>query len=98
MPDQVYTITENSLAIGLARAEASLVLNYYQSKSDVNETIRLVRETGSQAVAVKGELAIASTPHQLVATAYETFGRLDAIVNNAGIHRYQYLIANPKQP
>lgn len=79
------------LAIGLARAGARLVLNYYQSKSDVNESIRLVREAGSQAVAVKGDIAIASTSHQLVATAYETFGRLDAVVNNAGIHRYKYL-------
>jgi NAD(P)-dependent dehydrogenase (short-subunit alcohol dehydrogenase family) len=79
------------LAIGLARADARLVLNYYQSKADVNETIRLVREAGSQAVAVKGDIAISSTSHQLVTTAYETFGRLDAIVNNAGIHRYKYL-------
>jgi glucose 1-dehydrogenase len=79
------------LAIGLARADARLVLNYYQSKTDVNETIRLVREAGSQAVAVKGDIAISSTSHQLVTTAYETFGRLDAIVNNAGIHRYKYL-------
>jgi NAD(P)-dependent dehydrogenase (short-subunit alcohol dehydrogenase family) len=79
------------LAIGLARAEARLVLNYYQSKADVNETIRLVREAGSQAVAVKGDIAISSTSHQLVTTAYETFGRLDAVVNNAGIHRYKYL-------
>jgi NAD(P)-dependent dehydrogenase (short-subunit alcohol dehydrogenase family) len=67
------------------------VLNYYQSKADVNETIRLVREAGSQAVAVKGDIAISSTSHQLVTTAYETFGRLDAVVNNAGIHRYKYL-------
>jgi glucose 1-dehydrogenase len=79
------------LAIGLARADARLVLNYYQSKADVNETIRLVREAGSQAVAVKGDIAISSTSHQLVTTAYETFGRLDAVVNNAGIHRYKYL-------
>jgi glucose 1-dehydrogenase len=67
------------------------VLNYYQSKADVNETIRLVREAGSQAVAVKGDIAISSTSHQLVTAAYETFGRLDAVINNAGIHRYKYL-------
>jgi glucose 1-dehydrogenase len=75
----------------LARADARLVLNYYQFKAEVNETIRLVREAGSQAVAVKGDIAISSTSHQLVTTAYETFGRLDAVVNNAGIHRYKYL-------
>ena len=80
------------LAIGLARANARLVLNYYQSKADVNETIRLVREAGSQAVAVKGDIAISSTSRRLVTVpAYETLGRLDAVVNNAGIHRYKYL-------
>jgi len=79
------------LAVGLAQAQARLVLNYYRSKSEVNETIRLVREAGSEAVAVKGDIAIAATAQELVMTAYERFGRLDAIVNNAGIHRYKYL-------
>jgi NAD(P)-dependent dehydrogenase (short-subunit alcohol dehydrogenase family) len=79
------------LAVGLAQAKARLVLNYHRSKSDVNETIRLVRDAGSEAVAVAGDIAVAATSQKLVMTAYQTFGRLDAIVNNAGIHRYKYL-------
>jgi NAD(P)-dependent dehydrogenase (short-subunit alcohol dehydrogenase family) len=79
------------LAVGFARAEARLVINYYQSKSDVDETVKLVREAGSEAITVKGDIAAVATSHKLVMTAYKKFGRLDAIVNNAGIHLYKYL-------
>ncbi len=42
---------------------------------------------GGQAVAVGGDVAEASVADSLVATAVDTFGRLDALVNNAGILR-----------
>jgi NAD(P)-dependent dehydrogenase (short-subunit alcohol dehydrogenase family) len=79
------------LAVGLARAGARLLLNYHLSKADVNETVRLVREAGSEAFVVKGDIGVPATAQKLVKTAYQRFGRLDTIVNNAGIHRYKYL-------
>jgi NAD(P)-dependent dehydrogenase (short-subunit alcohol dehydrogenase family) len=79
------------LAVGLARVGASLLINYLSSKKDAEETLRLIREVGAKAVALKGDVARPSTADRLVAGAYRHFGRLDALVNNAGIHRYQYL-------
>ena len=79
------------LAVGFAQAGALLVVNYYQSEADVGETIRLVRGAGSEAIAVKGDISDVATSRKLVSTAYKRFGRLDAVVNNAGIHRYKYL-------
>jgi NAD(P)-dependent dehydrogenase (short-subunit alcohol dehydrogenase family) len=79
------------LAVGLARAKASLIVNYLKSKKDADETLRLVREAGARAVAIQGDMARAATASKLVAGAYRHFGRLDAVVNNAGVHRYQYL-------
>lgn len=79
------------LAVGLARAGARLIVNWLQSKADMRTTLRLVREAGSEAVSVQGDIARVATAKKLVRTAYKKFGRLDAIVNNAGIHRYEYM-------
>ena len=79
------------LAIGLAVAGAKLVLNYLKSKADVEETTRLIRAVGAESVALQGDIAKKATAQKLVACAYKQFGRLDAVVNNAGIHLYQPL-------
>jgi NAD(P)-dependent dehydrogenase (short-subunit alcohol dehydrogenase family) len=79
------------LAVGFAQAGAHLVINYHHSKSDADETVRLVRKACSDAVAVKGDIAAVATSERLVMTAYKSFGRLDAVVNNAGIHLFKYL-------
>src|SRR5580658_1709856 len=80
-----------ALAVGFAQAGARLVINYLHSKSDANETVRLVRKAHSEAIAVKGDIAAAATCRKLVMAAYRRFGRLDGIVNNAGVHVFKYL-------
>lgn len=80
-----------ALAVGFAQAGARLVINYLRSKADADETVRLVREARSEAVAVKGDIAAAATCRKLVSAAYRRFGRLDGIVNNAGVHLFKYL-------
>jgi 3-oxoacyl-[acyl-carrier protein] reductase len=80
-----------ALAVGFAWAGARLVINYLHSKSDANETVRLVREARSEAIAVKGDIAAAVACQRLVTAAYRRFGRLDGIVNNAGVHIFKYL-------
>ena len=46
-----------------------------------------ITANGGQAVAVDGDVADESVADSLVATAVDRFGRLDALVNNAGILR-----------
>lgn len=79
------------VAVRLARAGASIVLNYLEKKSDADETAGLVREEGSECVTVMGDIAMCQTAKKIVNTAYKAFGRLDAIVNNAGIHLFKRL-------
>jgi NAD(P)-dependent dehydrogenase (short-subunit alcohol dehydrogenase family) len=79
------------LAVGFAKAGARLVINYLHSKSDADETVKLVRKACSDAIVVKGDIGAVATSEKLVKTAYENFGSLDAVVNNAGIHLFKYL-------
>jgi NAD(P)-dependent dehydrogenase (short-subunit alcohol dehydrogenase family) len=72
------------IAEGLARRGAKLVIG------DINETAveslaAMLREEGCEVVAQLCNVALEQDCQRLVATAVETFGRLDIAVNNAGI-------------
>jgi NAD(P)-dependent dehydrogenase (short-subunit alcohol dehydrogenase family) len=48
------------------------------------ETVRLIQEMGSAAVAVETDVTKPESAELMVATAIEEFGRIDILVNNAG--------------
>ena len=76
-------------AVALARAGASVVLNDLPGAAD--EAAEEIRGFGGEAAVVPGDVGERSTADDLVATAVETFGRLDIVVNNAGITRDRML-------
>jgi NAD(P)-dependent dehydrogenase (short-subunit alcohol dehydrogenase family) len=51
----------------------------------LNDTVRMVKEAGGEAVAVKGDVTMEEDVARVVKTAVDTFGKLDILVNNAGI-------------
>jgi (+)-trans-carveol dehydrogenase len=55
------------------------------TRADLDETIRLVEEAGGKIVALKGDVRDFDAVQQTVAAGVEAFGRLDAVVGNAGI-------------
>jgi len=70
-------------AVALGQAGASVVVNDLDQRQ-ADETARLV---GQRATVVAGDVAERATAEALVARAVETFGRLDAMVTNAGVLR-----------
>jgi NAD(P)-dependent dehydrogenase (short-subunit alcohol dehydrogenase family) len=70
-------------AVALAQAGASVVVNDQDSRA-VEETAALV---GARAAVVVGDIGERATADALVARAVESFGRLDAVVTNAGVLR-----------
>jgi NAD(P)-dependent dehydrogenase (short-subunit alcohol dehydrogenase family) len=71
-------------ALALAEAGALLVVN------DVTNVDDIAKETG--AVASVGDVADWAYAETLVATAIQAYGRLDALVNNAGLVRDRMLV------
>ena len=91
LQDQVAVVTGAGKRIGqvialtLARAGADLVVHYNESKEGAQASVREIERMGSQAVAVRADL---SRPRQVAAlfrAVEKRFGRLDLLVNNAGI-------------
>jgi NAD(P)-dependent dehydrogenase (short-subunit alcohol dehydrogenase family) len=72
-----------AVAIAFAREGADVLISYLSEDGDAEDTARLVRDAGRQAVLVRGDIAAPEHNRELVAKAIETFGRLDVLVLNA---------------
>jgi 3-oxoacyl-[acyl-carrier protein] reductase len=72
----------------LAAAGCSVLVDYSRSKDAAEETARLAREQGVQAIAFQADVADDDACRAMVAEAERAFGRLDVLVNNAGTTRF----------
>lgn len=80
-----------NIAIELAAAGASVVVNYASSKEGADRVVDLITKRGGTAIAVKANVAQASDLDHLFAETKRAFGRLDVLVNNAGIYEFAAL-------
>jgi 3-oxoacyl-[acyl-carrier protein] reductase len=93
LENKVALVTGSSRGVGRAvalafgREGAKVVVNYASNENAANEVVGQIQSAGSQAVAVKADVALKPEAEHLVATAVESFGRLDILVNNAGFTR-----------
>jgi NAD(P)-dependent dehydrogenase (short-subunit alcohol dehydrogenase family) len=88
---RVMLITGASRGIGAAIARAAaahrydLVLNYATSAATTDELAAELRETGCRALPVQADMAKETDILRMFETVDRWFGRVDVLVNNAGI-------------
>src|SRR6267143_2350434 len=94
---KVAVVTGASKGIGagiakeLATAGAAVVVNYASSKTGAERVVAEIKETGGTAIAVQGDVSKASDVRRLFAETKKAFGRLDVLVNNAGVYQFAAL-------
>jgi NAD(P)-dependent dehydrogenase (short-subunit alcohol dehydrogenase family) len=84
-----------AIAIALAAEGAKVVVNDLGATLDgrtsgdqpAHEVVGAIRAAGGEAIADGGSVADWNAAHRMVAAAVDTFGRIDVVVNNAGILR-----------
>ena len=74
-----------AIATALGAGGASVLVHAHRDRDGAEETARLVRETGSKAEVVFGDLGDPAVAATVVAAALAGFGRLDILVANAAI-------------
>jgi 3-oxoacyl-[acyl-carrier protein] reductase len=75
-------------AVRFAVAGYDVIVNYSRNRDGAEATAERCRDFGVEAIAVRGDIANDADCHAIVLAADERFGRIDALVNNAGITRY----------
>ena len=92
LDDKVVVVTGAGRGIGrgealeCARQGAAVVLNEYDPAVG-SAVVAEIRAAGGQAALVEGDVSEPSVADALVRTAVGEFGRLDGLVNNAGVLR-----------
>lgn len=81
-----------AIALQFAEYGAKLVLNYRSSLAQVEELLSLIKMRGGEAIAVQADVSREEDAKRLISEAVSSFGRLDVLVNNAGITKDNLLM------
>ncbi len=73
------------IVLALAAQGWAVVVNYRGNAQAAAETVQAAEVLGSQALAVQADIGDAADRERLVQAALDRFGRLDLLVNNAGM-------------
>lgn len=96
---KVAVVTGASKGIGaaiakdLAAAGAAVVVNYAASKEGAERVVAEIKSAGGKAIAVKADVAKKAEVEKLFSDTQTAFGKLDVLVNNAGIYEFAPLEA-----
>ena len=82
------TGTGAACAIQLAKKGCRVVVNYTKSEKDAAETLAACKAAGADAIMVKGDVGDDAACRTLAAAALDKWGRIDALINNAGITKF----------
>lgn len=81
-----------SVALAYGREGAKVIVNYTSNEGAAREVVEAISAMGSEAIAVKADIASKADVDNLFTAARERFGRLDVLVNNAGFTRPAMLL------
>jgi NAD(P)-dependent dehydrogenase (short-subunit alcohol dehydrogenase family) len=74
-----------AIAVRLAREGHAVAVNYHSNRQAADETVGEIERAGGQAIAVQADIGSGADRARLVDGTLARFGRLDVLVNNAGI-------------
>ncbi len=97
LQNRVAVVTGASKGIGaeiareFASEGAAVVVNYASSKEDAARVVSDITSKGGKAVAVQGDMSKRADVERVFAETQKHFGKLDVLVNNAGVYEFSPL-------
>ncbi|WP_263408174.1 SDR family NAD(P)-dependent oxidoreductase [Terriglobus tenax] len=99
LANKVAVVTGASKGIGaaiakdLAKAGATVVVNYASSREGAEKVVAEITKAGGKAVAIGGRVENKAEVETLFAEVKKQFGKVDVLVNNAGVYGFSPLEA-----
>ncbi len=73
------------VAVAFAEHGARVVVNHSKSSEEAAEVVRHIRNNGGEAIAIQADVSQRSEVKAMVDKILETYGRIDILMNNAGV-------------
>ncbi len=95
LKDRVVIVTGASLGVGAgiateaAREGADVIINYNSHRAAAEVVLLEVQRLGRRGIVVRADVGIKAEVEALVAAGVEAFGKIDVLVNNAGIAHWK---------
>lgn len=74
-----------SIAILLAKNGAKVIVNFSSNQEQADKVVNEINRSNGQAFAIKADISIPSEIAKLYDVTLEKFGKIDIVINNAGI-------------
>lgn len=81
-----------AIAMCLAKAGSKVVVNYVSNAQAAEDVVQEIKNLGQEAIAVKADVSYTAEAEKLVQETQNAFGRIDILINNAGITRDNLLL------
>jgi len=91
LSQKVILVTGASRGIGaamahqLAAAGAKVIINYANGKQAAEDTVNSIQQQGGEAIAIQADVSKSTDVAELFDSAIAHYGKIDVLVNNAGI-------------
>ncbi len=91
LADKIALVTGGSrgngraIALGFAGEGADVAVNYHTHEAEAHSAVEEIRALGRQAIAIQADTSNSAQVNAMVAQVLGQFGRIDLLVNNAGV-------------
>ena len=74
-----------AMCLRFAKEGAKVVINYFNDNQPIDELLQEIKQSGGEAVKVKGDVSKEEDVKEMIKTAAQAYGKIDIMINNAGI-------------
>ncbi|WIG57846.1 MAG: Oxidoreductase, short-chain dehydrogenase/reductase family [Ktedonobacterales bacterium] len=87
----------HAISIGLAAAGAAVTINYHRDQAAATATLQQILQAGGKAQIAQADVARPEEIQRLVEQTVRAYGRLDVMINNAGLETRTSVLETTEQ-
>jgi len=81
-----------AIALELASHGINIVINDILTKNEIDKTLSEIKKSGNMVIGIKADITVFDEVDRMVKEIISKFGKIDILINNAGITRDSFLI------